>query len=100
MENLRADDGQDESTPRQVARVIAACCLASNSARVCAVRKTPRVVAVPGASEAAIWACQDRDGDECTDKEQVEKYPDPPQCSTSGVGGFLDAGQQHSDQGI
>ena len=100
MENLRADDGQDESTPRQVTRIIAACCLASNGARVCAVRKTPRVVAVPGTSEAAIRACQDSDGDECTDKKQVDKYPDPPQCSTSRVGGFLDAGQQHGDQSV
>jgi tRNA/tmRNA/rRNA uracil-C5-methylase (TrmA/RlmC/RlmD family) len=118
MESLRADNGQNEGTPRQVARVIAARSLARNGAGVCAVCKTPRVVAVPGTSKTAVRTRQNSDSDKGTDKEQVEKYPDPPQYSTcrygsaksvcalqyfeglqitSRVGGLLDAGKQYSD---
>lgn len=94
--NLRADNGQNECTPRQVA------------AAVLRVRRLARQdvvvpyiavrIAVPRTRASAVRACNDCHSDESSHEREIQQYQQPAQPFRRST--FLEQRNEHCDEGV
>jgi hypothetical protein len=96
--DLRADDSKDECTPWQITAVVFGICRSTCHIIARTVAEARGAVAVPRTSQTAVWPRQDRDRNEGSDKQDVQKNPDPAQRPASRIGALLDAAEQRVDE--